>query len=163
MGIPQKIPTPAKTMREHDFDGWFAMQDPQIVTGKEAPQQRSRKKKALSQVASASQMKEVPKHSLKTQKGSKKNLKNEITPPFHHSDRSTSDSFPDSSGLSDEYRALRRKYLLLEEESFSLGKELGDVEIEVKTLEDEKYALLDQLVVLEGLIDPSELQAKVGL
>ncbi|KAM0937200.1 hypothetical protein DsansV1_C25g0185751 [Dioscorea sansibarensis] len=139
------------------------MQDPRMVTDKQAPQQKPRKKKALSQVASASQMKEAPKHSLKIQKGSKKKLKNEVTPPFQHSDRSTSDSFPDSSGLSDEYRALRRKYLLLEEESFSLGKELGDAETEVKTLEDEKFALLDQLVVLEGLIDPSELQAKGGL
>lgn len=25
MGIPQKIPTPAKTMREHDFDGWVLL------------------------------------------------------------------------------------------------------------------------------------------
>ncbi|KAM0942882.1 hypothetical protein DsansV1_C13g0116431 [Dioscorea sansibarensis] len=139
------------------------MQEPRIMTGKEAAQQKPRKKKASSQVASASQTKEIPKPSHKTRKGSMTNLKNEVTPAFQRSDRSTPDSFPDSSGFSDEYRALRHKYLLLEEESFSLGKELGDVEAEVKALEDEKSVLLDQLVVLEGLIDPSELQAKGGL
>ncbi|CAL0316900.1 unnamed protein product [Lupinus luteus] len=58
-----------------------------------------------------------------------------------------------------EYRTLRRKYLLLEDESSTLGKELSDVEDEVKTLEDEKIALLDQLVVMEGLIDPSEMHS----
>ncbi|KAJ0963288.1 hypothetical protein J5N97_028410 [Dioscorea zingiberensis] len=92
------------------------------------------------------------------------NGKRKHYPRWHQLVRSTPDSLPDSSGFSDEYRSLRRKYLLLEEESFSLGKELGDVEAEVKTLEDEKFALLDQLVVLEGLIDPSELQPnKAGL
>ncbi|KAH7674002.1 hypothetical protein IHE45_08G043000 [Dioscorea alata] len=144
-------------------DHKVVMQEPRIMTGKEVTQQKPQKKKALSLVASASQMKEIPKPSHKTRKGSKTNLKNAVTPPFPHSDRSTPDSFPDSSGFSDEYRTLRRKYLLLEEESFSVGKELGGVEAEVKTLEDEKSALLDQLVVLEGLIDPSELQANGGL
>ena len=34
---------------------------------------------------------------------------------------------------------------------------MREIEDEVKTLEEEKLALLDQLVVLEGLLDPSEL------
>ncbi|CAL0321008.1 unnamed protein product [Lupinus luteus] len=58
-----------------------------------------------------------------------------------------------------EYRTLRQKYLMLEDESFALGKELSDVEDEVKTLGDEKIALLDQLVVMEGLVDPSEMHS----
>jgi hypothetical protein len=49
--------------------------------------------------------------------------------------------------------------LLLEEESFALGGELREIEDEVKTLEEEKFALLDQLVVLEGFLDPSEMQS----
>ncbi|KAL0338311.1 UNVERIFIED_CONTAM: hypothetical protein Sangu_1353200 [Sesamum angustifolium] len=69
---------------------------------------------------------------------------------------------PDSSGdpstSGNEYRALRRKYLLLEEESFGLGKELKAIEDDIKTLEEEKLSLLDELVVLEGLVDPSDLQ-----
>ncbi|KAL5756457.1 hypothetical protein ACOSQ2_021203 [Xanthoceras sorbifolium] len=67
--------------------------------------------------------------------------------------RSNSDSLKDSSASGNDYRALRRKYLLLEEESFVLGKELREAE-------DEKVALLDQLVVLGGLIDPSDVQPK---
>ncbi|KAL4326379.1 hypothetical protein GQ457_11G005060 [Hibiscus cannabinus] len=92
-------------------------------------------------------------------KTSKRNMKNEMSPIFQQPERSNSDSLPDSSTSGNEYRALRRKYLLLEEESFTLGKELKEVEDEVKALEDEKLALLDQLVVLEGLIDPSEMQS----
>ncbi|EOY04018.1 Uncharacterized protein TCM_019278 isoform 1 [Theobroma cacao] len=94
------------------------------------------------------------------QKTSKRNLKKEISPIFQQPERSNSDSIPDSSTSGNEYRALRRKYLLLEEESFALGKELKDVVDEVKVLEDEKFALLDQLVVLEGLVDPSEMQSQ---
>ncbi|KAJ6376648.1 hypothetical protein OIU76_025740 [Salix suchowensis] len=73
-------------------------------------------------------------------------------------ERSNSDSLPDSSAPVDDYRHLRHRYLLLEEDSFSVGGALSKVEDEVKTLEDEKFALLDQLVVLEGLIDPSKVQ-----
>lgn len=62
---------------------------------------------------------------------------------------SNSDS---SSG--NEYRALRRKYLLLEEDSFALEREIKEAEDEVKALEDEKLELLDKLVVMEGLVDP---------
>ncbi|CAH9106003.1 unnamed protein product [Cuscuta europaea] len=64
----------------------------------------------------------------------------------------------DASTPGDDYRALRRKYLLLEEESFTLGKELMEVEDDIKVLEEEKLGLLDELVVLEGLVDPSEIQ-----
>ncbi|KAF3600496.1 hypothetical protein F2Q69_00034806 [Brassica cretica] len=58
------------------------------------------------------------------------------------------------SSDSSEYRALRRNYLLLEEEGFALERELKEVEGEVKALEDEKVELLDKLVVMEGLVDP---------
>ncbi|KAI8020596.1 hypothetical protein LOK49_LG04G01409 [Camellia lanceoleosa] len=87
-------------------------------------------------------------------KASKRALKNETFPLFQQPENSPSDSLPDSSSSGNEYRALRRKYLLLEKESFGLERELGEVEDKVKTLEDEKLALLDELVVLEGLIDP---------
>ncbi|KAG2263420.1 hypothetical protein Bca52824_070499 [Brassica carinata] len=56
------------------------------------------------------------------------------------------------SSDSSEYRALRRNYLLLEEDSFALERELKEVEDEVKALEDEKVELLDKLVVMEGLV-----------
>ncbi|XP_009137087.1 uncharacterized protein LOC103861133 [Brassica rapa] len=49
------------------------------------------------------------------------------------------------SSDSSEYRALRRSYLLLEEDSFALERELKEVE-------DEKVEILDKLVVMEGLI-----------
>ncbi|CAL5368971.1 unnamed protein product [Camellia sinensis] len=48
---------------------------------------------------------------------------------------------------------------MLEEESFGLGGELREVEDQVKTLEDEKLELLNELLVL-GLFDPSELQSQ---
>lgn len=94
------------------------------------------------------QMKNYPQPKT-GQKGSKRNS---ASPLLQHAD---SDSLPDSAS-DNNYRALRRKYLLLEEESFTLGKELKEVEDEVSTLEDEKLGLLDQLVVLEGLVDPSK-------
>ncbi|KAE8055948.1 hypothetical protein FH972_012756 [Carpinus fangiana] len=90
-------------------------------------------------------------------KSSKRNLKNEISTSSQQPERSNSNSLPDSSTSGSEYRVLRRKYLLLEEESFALGAELREIENEVKTIEEEKLALLDQLLVLEGLLDPSEL------
>ncbi|XP_050226702.1 uncharacterized protein LOC126676528 [Mercurialis annua] len=74
--------------------------------------------------------------------------------PIQQQEWSNSDSLPDSSSSGSEYRVLRKKYLLLEEENCGVGRELQVVEKEVKSLEDEKIALLDQLVVLEGLIDP---------
>ncbi|XP_010426722.1 PREDICTED: uncharacterized protein LOC104711695 [Camelina sativa] len=58
------------------------------------------------------------------------------------------------SSPGNEYRALRRKYLLLEEDSFAVERELKEAEDDVKALEDEKLELLDKLVVMEGLVDP---------
>lgn len=93
----------------------------------------------------------------KGQKSSKRGAMNDTSPLFPDN-RLTPDSVPDSSTSGNEYRALRRKYLLLEEESFGLGRDLKTVEDDIKALEEEKLSLLDELVVLEGLVDPSELQ-----
>ncbi|KAI3519068.1 hypothetical protein L1887_08067 [Cichorium endivia] len=91
-------------------------------------------------------------------KGSKRSSKTEPPQNFQQQEKSTSDSLPDSSTGND-YRSLRRKYLLLEEESFNLGRETKEIQDSVKSLEEEKLSLLDELVVLEGLVDPSELDA----
>lgn len=145
------------------------MQDPRMPESEENLNPKLRKKKISTQKASlfllqGNNVKEV--HGVRGplllkagQKTSKRNLKNETSPSSQQPERSNSDSLPDSSKSGSEYRALRRKYLLLEEESFALGGELREIEDEVKTLEEEKLALLDQLVVLEGLLDPSELQS----
>ncbi|MBA0821393.1 hypothetical protein Goarm_018255 [Gossypium armourianum] len=145
------------------------MQDPRVLLLEEDLNPKIRKKKSSANKAPLFPLERndikgvqqvqgsVPLRTGK--KTSKRNSKNEISPIFQQPERSNSDSLPDSSTSGNEYRALRRKYLLLEEESFTLGKELKDVEDEVKALEDEKLALLDQLVVLEGLIDPSEMQS----
>ncbi|WOL00839.1 hypothetical protein Cni_G09552 [Canna indica] len=145
------------------------MQD-QRITSEEVSIVKSRKKKPMNQMASTVQIKgesggnkEASNPPSRPQKGSKRSLKSDGSLPFQQTFRSTPDSFTDPSGSSDEYRALRRKYLLLEEESFSLDRELNEVDAEVKTLEDEKLALLDQLVVLEGLVDPSEIKHEGGL
>lgn len=131
------------------------------------PYSRPPKQKALHQKASTASHVQVkdPNDRIKgsfpaqtAQKASKRSLKNEPFIAFQHPERSNSDSLPDSSAFGNEYRALRRKYLLLEEESFTLGAELKEVEDEVKTLEEEKLGLLDELLVLEGLINRSELQ-----
>ncbi|KVI08708.1 hypothetical protein Ccrd_012924, partial [Cynara cardunculus var. scolymus] len=89
---------------------------------------------------------------------SKRSSKKEAPQTFQQQEKSNSDSLPDSS-TGDEYRSLRRKYLLLEEESFNLGRETKDIQDAVNSLEEEKLSLLDELVVLEGLVDPSELDA----
>ena len=47
----------------------------------------------------------------------------------------------------------------LEDDGFALGEELKEAEDQVKTLEEEKIALLDQLVVMEGLVNPSEIHS----
>ncbi|XP_062144887.1 uncharacterized protein LOC133852201 [Alnus glutinosa] len=145
------------------------MQDPRMPESEESLNPKLRKKKISTQKASlfllqGNNVKEV--HGVQGplllnagQKTSKRNLKNETSPSSQQPERSNSDSLPDSSKSGSEYRALRRKYLLLEEESFALGGELREIEDEVKTLEEEKLALLDQLVVLEGLLDPSELRS----
>ncbi|KAL7192783.1 hypothetical protein ACSBR2_024577 [Camellia fascicularis] len=147
------------------------MQDPNMLLSEETSVPKPRRKKPSIQKASKLQqghnvkgfqelLPPLPTQTAK--KASKRALKNETFPLFQQPENSPSDSLPDSSSSGNEYRALRRKYLLLEEESFGLGRELGEVEDEVKTLEDEKLALLDELVVLEGLIDPSELQSQKG-
>lgn len=143
---------------------WLAMQDPRIPLSEEILNNKPRKKKNSTQKASlfllqANGVKEDGQASLSLksgQKGSKRHLMTEVSPPFQKQEGSNSDSLPDSSAAGNEYRALRRKYMLLEDESFALGKEVREVEDEVKTLEDEKFALLDQLIVMEGLVDPTE-------
>ncbi|KAJ7944009.1 Lectin-domain containing receptor kinase [Quillaja saponaria] len=146
------------------------MQDPGIPLSEEFLNLKPRKKKISTHKASLFQLQANNVKSIQElqgslppknrQKASKRKLKNEVSPSFHKPERSNSDSLPDSSASGNDYRALRRKYLLLEEDSFALGTELREVEDEVKTLEDEKLELLDQLVVLEGLIDPSEMQSQ---
>lgn len=145
------------------------MQDPRMPRSDENLNSKLRKKKLSTQKAPSfhlqgNGLKDIHEaqgpFSMKAgPKTSKRNFKNEISPSSQQPERSNSDSLPDSSTSGSEYRTLRRKYLLLEEESFALGGELREIEDDVKTLEDEKRALLDQLVVLEGLIDPSELQS----
>ncbi|KAK9230769.1 hypothetical protein WN943_020999 [Citrus x changshan-huyou] len=148
------------------------MQHPREPSSDEISNPKQRKKKMSSQRGASLQLqgneiKEI-QNVLGTfplgmgQKVSKRNLKNEVSALFQQPERSNSDSLQDSTTSDNEYRALRRKYLLLEEESFALGKELREVEDEVKTLEDEKLTLLDQLVVLEGLVDPSDMQFQEG-
>ncbi|CAN1239732.1 hypothetical protein LINGRAPRIM_LOCUS2459 [Linum grandiflorum] len=148
------------------------MQDPrlplsgEISNGKGKP----RKKKASTARASLLQLKgneareiqhgQLPLSVRNAQKVSgKKLMMNEYAPMFQQTERSNSDSLPDSSGSGNDYRALIRKFMLLEEESFTLGTELRGIEDEVNSLEDEKLALLDQLIVLEGLVDPSEVRS----
>ncbi|KAL1199765.1 hypothetical protein V5N11_013030 [Cardamine amara subsp. amara] len=82
-------------------------------------------------------------------KSSTKNKSEQVHAISHQFELSNSDSSPGN-----EYRALRRKYLMLEEDSFALEKELKEAQDEVKALEDEKLELLDKLVVMEGLVDP---------
>lgn len=145
------------------------MQDPRIPVPEEILNPKSRKKTNSTKRTSLVQlqgnnnnvMEDVQATFSKRSgpKGSKRNLMTEMSPHFQKPEGSNSDSLPDSSSAGNEYRALRRKYLMLEDQSFALGRELKEVEDDVKTLEDEKLALLDQLVVLEGLVDPSELQA----
>jgi hypothetical protein len=94
--------------------------------------------------------KEVPRSSGKRPKRSSKSESRHSTP----SDRGTPDSLRDS-GTIDEYRAL---WLMLEEENFALNKELSMEDEEIKALEEEKSALLDELAVLQGRVDPSEMQ-----
>lgn len=146
------------------------MQDPRIPLSDEISNHKPRKKKTSAQKAPIFELRRNDVKAVQNvqgsmpmkaaQKVSKRMLRNEVSPLVHQSDRSNSDSMPDSSASGNEYRALRRKYLMLEEESCTLGEDLTAIEDEVKALEDEKFALLDKLVVLEGLVDPSELQSQ---
>lgn len=148
------------------------MQDPREPSSDEISNPKQRKKKISSQRVASLQFQGTEIKEIQNvlgalplgmgQKASKRNLKNGASPLFQQPERSNSDSLQDSTTSDNEYRVLRRKYLLLEEESFALGKELRGVEDEVKTLEDEKLTLLDQLVVLEGLVDPSDMQFQEG-
>ncbi|GER28604.1 auxin response factor 2 [Striga asiatica] len=97
--------------------------------------------------------------SRKGQKPSKKGVAYEIPSGFA-SDKIDSAADAELTPGGNEYRALRRKYLLLEEESFGLGRELKVVEDDIKALEEEKLSLLDELVVLEGLVDPLNVHAR---
>ncbi|KAJ1380949.1 hypothetical protein SESBI_45605 [Sesbania bispinosa] len=143
------------------------MQDPRIPLSEEILSNKPRKKKNSTQKASLFQLQgnhvkeegQAPLSLKSAKKGSKRHLMTEVSPPVQKPEGSNSDSLPDSSAAGNDYRALRRKYMLLEDESFALGKELREAEDEVKTLEDEKIALLDQLVVMEGLVDPSEIHS----
>lgn len=143
------------------------MQEPQMVSPDEVPHLKPRKKKPLNHVTTTIQKKgetyrgkETLHPPMKTKKVSKKFPNTGASPPFQQMDALTPDSMPDPSVSTGDYRALRHKYLLLEEESLSLDTELSKAVGEVKTLEDEKFALLDKLVVLEGLMDPSELKSQ---
>ncbi|PKU62656.1 hypothetical protein MA16_Dca016604 [Dendrobium catenatum] len=99
--------------------------------------------------------------SLPSKNTSKRGLKADASqPPLQHTEGSASESLPDSSSLGGDYRGLRHKYLVLEEESLSLDRALSMVEADINALENDKLGLLDQLVVLEGLIYPSELKSK---
>lgn len=162
-------------MCSHHFFLYFAvttgeisdMQDPRIPLSEEILNNKPRKKKTSTQKASLFLLQgnnvkvegQAPMSLKSGQKSSKRHLMTEVSPPFQKPEGSNSDSLPESSAGGSEYRQLRRKYLQLEDKSFSLGKELREAEDEVKTLEDEKIALLDQLVVMEGLVAPSDMHS----
>ena len=55
--------------------------------------------------------------------------------------------------LANRYRDLRSKYLMLKKENYSVKDKLKKSESEVKKLKKEKLALLDKLVVFEGLVE----------
>lgn len=124
---------------------------------------KPRKKKPLNQVASTIQKKgeinrarESFSPPVKAKKGLKKKSGADASNAFRQTDASAADPIAESLVSGGDYRTLRHKYLLLEEESFSLDGELSKVMGDVQSLEDEKSLLLDQLVVLEGLVDPRE-------
>ncbi|CAI9110393.1 OLC1v1010404C1 [Oldenlandia corymbosa var. corymbosa] len=143
------------------------MQDQSMLSQEKALGPKSRKKKPSMQKSSmlAGKGENVNKIQesralpiQKAPKSSKRGQVNGVAAILQQPDKSTSDSLADSSPSSgNDYRALRRKYLLLEEDSFTLGRDLNAVEDEIKALEEEKLSLLDELVVLEGLVDPSEV------
>ncbi|CAK9147677.1 unnamed protein product [Ilex paraguariensis] len=144
------------------------MQDQRMQLPDEASVPKPRKKKPSTQTASKFQtqgdkvkrvqeIQQPPTIQKRQKKATKRGLMNQV-PQFQQPEKSTSDSLPDSSTTGNEYRALRRRYLLLEEESCVVGGEMTEVEAEIRTLEGEKLSLLDKLVVLEGLVDPSEFE-----
>ncbi|EPS59012.1 hypothetical protein M569_15799, partial [Genlisea aurea] len=54
-----------------------------------------------------------------------------------------------------EAEALIHKYMMLEREQMGLGRDLQAIEDEMKILQEEKLSLLDELVILEGLVNPN--------
>nr|ADE76717.1 unknown [Picea sitchensis] len=136
------------------------MQDQNMFIDDDASKSKMPRRKLLSQTTSGAQFQahnEVgQEEALKMSKTSKKSQKSGNSKKKGDSSRSPSNGLPEYSPLTksaNEYRALRHKYLILEEEGSSLGDELKQVESEVKNLEEEKLALLDELVVLEGLVE----------
>lgn len=138
------------------------MQEPRVLSQEEDPQPKTCKKKP----PTSAKRGEAEKGTALTGSWKPKNLKGSQKPDaaesFHPIDGCASDYNPDCSSYSRAYRGLRHQYLLLEEESVSLDRELSVVEFEIADLEKEKFELLDQLVVLEGLVDPSALKSKDG-
>ncbi|KAK8940678.1 hypothetical protein KSP39_PZI010744 [Platanthera zijinensis] len=139
------------------------MQGPRVLSHEEDPRPQTCKKKppASAKKGEAEKGRGGLAGSSKP-KNSKGSQKPDSSESFHGIDGCASDSFPDCSSYSGDYRGLRHQYLLLEEESVSLDRELSIVEFEITDLEKEKLGLLDQLVVLEGLVDPSALKSKGG-
>ncbi|KAL2527947.1 hypothetical protein Fot_20548 [Forsythia ovata] len=132
------------------------MEDQRMLPKDNAMISKPRKKKPSTREAAMFQeLRSLVNH--KGQKIFKRGAANDISPLFQQ-EKLNSDLMLDSSSSGNQYRALRRKYLLLEDENFGLGTELKDVEDEIKALEHEKLVLLDELVVLEGLVDRSDLQ-----
>ncbi|XP_021715207.1 uncharacterized protein LOC110683168 [Chenopodium quinoa] len=91
-------------------------------------------------------------------KTTRKGMKNDPSLLYLPQERSKPSAHLESSTVGKEYIDLQRKFFSLGKESSQLGLELSEAEDEIKSLEDEKLELLDQLVVLEGLVDPSEVQ-----
>ncbi|KAL9247079.1 hypothetical protein vseg_020548 [Gypsophila vaccaria] len=131
------------------------MQDPRMLN-----QRKQKSRKTMSTHDQVNYMRGLQEASptlpvQNLQKVTKKGMKNDTTLYYRPQQRSRL-SIEQESTAANEYRALRRKYLELEEESCSLGNELRVAEHEITTLEDEKLKLLDELLVLEGLVDPLE-------
>ncbi|KAF9615177.1 hypothetical protein IFM89_022277 [Coptis chinensis] len=111
------------------------MKDPRLMLPDEVSNPKSRQKKTVNHGAS-SYVSDAERESKRSSRDIASILQDIKESYETKLERSTSDSLPDSTRGGDEYRSLRRKYLLLEDESFVLGKELREVEEEVKILED---------------------------
>ncbi|KAK1421462.1 hypothetical protein QVD17_23812 [Tagetes erecta] len=147
-----------KNVMQIDTTEVHQMQDHGMVPVEETmiPKSTKRNPAARKLPKNQTQEKNMQQGAHESLRPSKRNSKNDPPQIFQQQEKSTSDSLPDSS-TSNEYRSLRRKYLLLKEESFKLGRETKEIQDAVKSLEEEKLLLLDELVVLEGLVDPSEM------
>eukprot|EP01018_Ginkgo_biloba_P034256 Gb_12686 [translate_table: standard] len=149
------------------ISGLLEMRDANMFTDEDLPKPKLQKRKSLAQAASPMQQEESYEAggevAAKMPKAFKRSQKSEYSLKKLDSSRSPqsglTESLPLTAKSANEYRALRLKYLLLEEESCALGEELERIEIDVKILEEEKYGLLDQLVVLEGLVEPPNFES----